>query len=253
MKQELVSKGALSAWDLPTHVEFKPEEKKPATLTPIEKLWTDAQRNQFGAEVLLIGGWFLECRPNYVPVEEKDLVPLPKQSLAGDGPMEIDDDDNEDAFEPEPAPKQKTRRKARGRNGTVVASPPTVSPPAAAPPPVAPHAIVRLAECAPLASTQASQHTVLNPPSPRRSHMDVDSGQTLNAKQVGRGIPIPKGLGATSSSSFQLTLPMFLEQGSFSGLLSKSQKQHFMDPQLVRVVDHIIKVTLYNLKLLISI
>ena len=257
MKQELVAKGALSASHLPQHVEFKPDEKKPATLTPIAKLWTEDQRKRFGSEVLLTGGWFLECRPNYVPEEEIDLVPLSEPSLAGEAPMEIDDDDNEEeAFESVPAPKPKSKRKARGRGNTIVASPPPMSSPVVTPPPVAPPAVVRRVERAPLASTQVSQPTVLNPPSPRRLNMDVDSGHSPDrSNTVGHfsgEFPILKGIGATSSKSFQLTLPMFLEHGSFPALLSKYHEQKFMDTQLLRVVDHINKVTIFILRCFIS-
>lgn len=150
--------------------------------------------------------------------------------------METDDiDDDEEAFQPEHAPKPKSQRRGqvRNRDGTVVAAPPVAAPPVG----------VRNAERAPFASTQASQPTVSNPPSPRRSNMDVESSQTLHAKHFGRGIPAPKGLGASSSSPFKTSLPMFLEQGNFCGLLNQSEHQQFMEPQLVRVVDHIIKVT----------
>jgi hypothetical protein len=194
MKQELIAKGALAAWDLPTHVELKP-----STQTPIEELWTEDQRNRFADEVLHTGGWFLECRPNFVPEEEKHLFPVPEPSAAGAAPMETDynDDEEEEAFQLEPAlkPKVQCRGQVRNRDSTVVAAPP-------------------------LASTQASQPTVSTLPSPRRSNMNVDSSQTLHVKHFGCGMPPPKGLVASSSSPFKPTLPMFLEHGNFCGLLN---------------------------------
>ena len=83
--------------------------------------------------------------------------------------------------------------------------------------------------------------------------MDVDYSQTLHVTHYGRGIPLPKGLGASSSSLFKTTLPMLLEQEIFCGLLNQSEHQQFMDRQLVRIVDHIIKVTPYNISLTLSI
>ena len=167
---------------------------------------------------------------------------VPEPSAAGAAPMETDlnDDDEEEAIQPEPAPKPEVQRRGQMRScdGTVVAAPPAGG---------------QVAERAHLASIQASQRTVSNPPSPRHSNMDVDSSQTLHVTHSGRGIPPPKGLGASSSSPFKTTLPMFLEQGNFCGLLYQSEHQQFMDRQLVRIVDHIIKVTPYHISLMLSI
>ena len=122
MKQELIAKGALAAWDLPTHVELKP-----STQTPIEELWTEDQRNRFAKEVLLTGGGFLECRLNFVHEEEKHLVHVPEPFAVVATPMETDlNDDDDEAFQSEPAPKPKVQRRGhvRSRDGTVVAAPP---------------------------------------------------------------------------------------------------------------------------------
>ena len=212
---------------------------------PIEELWTKYQRNWFAKEVLLTGNWFLECRPNFVSKEGKHLVPVSEPSAARAAPMETDlNDDDDEAFQPDPAPKPKVQRpgKVCSCDDTVMAAPPVVAPPAG----------VQVAERTHLASTQASQPTVSNPPSPRRSNMDVDSSQTLHVTHSGRGIPPSKGLGASSYLPFKSTLPMFLEQKNFYGLLNQSEHQQFMDRQLVQIVDHIIKVTSYHISLTLS-
>lgn len=237
MKQELIAKRALAAWEVPAHVELKP-----STQTPIDELWTEDQRNRFPNDVLLIGGWFLECPPNFVPEEEKHLVPVPEPSAGGAAPMvtDLNDDDEEEAIQPEPAPKPKVQRrgKVRSRDGSVVAAPP---------------AGVQIPAGPPLASTHTSQRTVSSPPSPPRSNLDVQSSQTLHVTHSGRGVPPPKGVGAISSSPFKTTLPMFLEHGNFCALLNQSEHQKFMDRQLVRIVDHIIKVTQSHISLTLSI
>ena len=93
IKQELIAKRALAAWKIPTHVELKP-----STITPIEEFWTKDQRIRFANEVLLTGGWVLECPPNFVR-EEKHLVPLQEPSAGGAAPMVTDlDDDDDEAF-----------------------------------------------------------------------------------------------------------------------------------------------------------
>jgi hypothetical protein len=176
MKQELIAKRALPAWEVPTHVEFKP-----STQTPIEELWTEDQHNRFPNEVLLTGGWFLECPPNFIPEEEKHLVSVPEPSAGEAAPMDTDlnDDDDDEAFQPEPLPKPKVQRrgKVRSRDGSVMAVPP---------------AGVQNPVGAPLASTQTSQCTVSNPPSPPRSNLDVQSSQTLYVIHSGRGVPLRK-------------------------------------------------------------
>ena len=153
---------------------------------------------------------------------------------------DLNNDDDDEALQPELAPKPKVQRRGqiRSRDGFVMAAPP---------------AGVQIADRAHLASTQISQRTVSNPPSPRRSNMDIDSSQTLRVTYSGRGILPPKVLGATSSSSFKTTLPIFLEHGNFCSLLNQSEHQQFMDPQLVRIVDHIINVTPYHISLTLSI
>ena len=235
IKQELIAKRALAAWEVPTHVELKPSAP-----TPIEELWTKDQRTRFANEVLLTGGWFLECPPNFVHEEERHLVPLPEPSAGGAAHLVTDlIDDDDEAIQPEPAPKQVRRRgQVRSRDGSVAAAQPSR---------------VQTAERAPLASTQTSHRTVSNPPSPRRSNLDVESSQTLRFTQSGRGVPPPKVVGVISSSPFKTTLPMFLEQGNFCGLLNQSEHQQFMDPKLVRIVDHIIKVTPYTISVRLSI
>jgi hypothetical protein len=122
MKQKLIAKGALAAWNLPTHVELKPSIQ-----TPIEELWTEDQCNRFAEDVLLTGGWFLVCRPNFVPKEEKHLFHVPEPSAGGAAPMDTDlnDDDDDEAFQPESPPKPKVQRRGqvRSRDGSVVAAP----------------------------------------------------------------------------------------------------------------------------------
>ena len=235
IKQELITKRAFAAWEVPTHIELKL-----STLTPIEELWSKDQRNRFAHEVLLTGGWFLECPPNIVHEEEKHLVPLPEPSARGAAPIVTDLDDDEEAFQVEPTPKPKVQRRGqvRSRDGSVVA---------------ATHAGVQILERAPLASTQTSHRTVSNPPSPRRSNLDVESSQPLRVTQSGHGVPPPKAVGIISSSPFKISLPMFLEHGNFCGLLNQSEHQQFMDPKLVRIVDHIIKVIPYNMSPTLSI
>ena len=217
IKEELIAKRALAAWDVPTHIEVKP-----STLTPIEELWSKDQRNRFANDLLLTGGWFLECPPNFIHEEDKHLVPLLEPSAGGAAPMVTDliNNDDDEAFHLEPAPKPKIQRRGQvhSRDGSVVAVPP---------------AGVQIAERAPLASIQTSHRTVSNPPSPRRSSLDVESSQTLRVTQSGRGVPTPKAVGVISSSPFKTTLPMFLEHRNFCGLFNQSEYQQFMDPKLV--------------------
>ena len=107
MKQVLIAKGDFAAWDLPTHVELKS-----STQTPIQELWTEDERNQFAKEVLLTGGWFLECQPNFVYEDEKHLVFVLEPSPARVAPMKMDlNDDNDKAFQLELAPKTKVQRR----------------------------------------------------------------------------------------------------------------------------------------------
>ena len=119
--------------------------------------------------MLLTGDWFIECPPNFVPEEDKHLIPVPEPSAGGAVPMDIDlnDDDDDEAVQPEPAPKPKVQRqgKVRSRDGFVVTTPPVG---------------VQIPKRASLASTQTSQYTFSNPPSPRRSNLDVESSQTLH-------------------------------------------------------------------------
>ena len=192
--------------------------------------------------MLLTGGWFLECPPNFILEEEKHLVPITEPSAGGAAPRvtDLNDDNDEEAVQPEPAPKPKVQRRGRvcSRDGSVMAATSTR---------------VQVPERAPLASTQTSHRTVSNPPSPRRSNLDVESSQILRVTQSGRGVLPPKGVGVISSLPFKTSLPMFLEHGNLCGLLNQSGHPQFMDPKLVRIVDHIIKVTPYNILLRLSI
>lgn len=122
IKQELIAKRALAAWEVATHVELKPSAP-----TPIEELWTKDQRTRFANEVLVTGGWFLECPPNFVHEKERHLVPLPEPSAGGAAHLVTDlIDDDDEAIQPEPAPKQVRRRgQVRSRDGSVAAAQPS--------------------------------------------------------------------------------------------------------------------------------
>lgn len=231
MKQELIAKGALASWALSKEFENATLQDSP------NNVFSRDQHQRFGIDQLVTGGWFLECTKNYVHEEEKHLfrvAAVGPVAVAG-VPMETNDDDLE-VFQSEPAAQRRGPKLRRCRNAPIQPAPSL--------------ALVN-ARYDGAVLTRASQPAVSNPSSPPRSStMNFDSAQSLlrlrHSKLNGRAFPLPKVVGTSSSSPPASILPLYFEKGDMCDLINESEHKKVMEPQLVRIVEHIKKVRQYH-------
>lgn len=217
------------------------------------------------------GGWFLECRGNFVHKEEKHLVQGPTANATGTAPMEIDDDDfsilpgappppvahpvaaapvaqpkpraktnrRNAAADPNPVLEQASRRDLPNPNANAGGNEPDLT--------QASQGALGNRDSRAAVSAQVSTGGVTyNGSPPCSSTLDRNSAQSplclARSKHVSRPITAPK-LGATSSSSPEISkLPMYLEKGNTVDLIRVSTSRKSLEPQLVDTVEHIKKV-----------
>ena len=89
MKYELVPKGALQPCEFPSNFDDE------TVLKNLPTIFSADQQARFSSAQLMTGGWFLECRGNFVHRDEKHLVQVPAANATGTASMEIDDDNDD--------------------------------------------------------------------------------------------------------------------------------------------------------------
>lgn len=220
--RELIAKGALRLSSLP---EFLKDARDEAS---DHNAFTPRQYERFSTGALKTGAWFLDCSATFVPTEEHDLAVSLGILSAPQARIDIEDDaDDDDAGDfvdevPRPAPKV-------GKKRAQVPARPRPAPKNAP-----------LAQGGP--SSQAESGPSLTQASERLGDVAGSPSQAARFNRLVRGRDtVRPDLSETIPANVS-TLPIFLEHGDMSEVLNLSETNCRMEPQAVRIMQHIRKV-----------
>lgn len=218
-----MTKGALRLSSLPEFLkDARDKDSKHNAFTP-------RQYERFSTVALKTGAWFLDCSAPFVPTEEQDLAVSMGIVSAPQARIDIEDDNDAGDFVddmPNRAPKV----------GKKCAQVPARSRPAAMNAPFAQDGPSSQAESGP-SLTQASE---------RLGDVDGLPSHATKFNRLVRGRDVVRPDLSEKVSANVSPLPIFLEHEDMGEVLNLSDTNSRMEPQAVRIMQHIRKVNPYS-------
>lgn len=212
-----MAKGALQSTALPSFLVHVFEKDS------AHNIFTKRQHERFSVEQLKTGGWFLDCSNNYVPTTEEELARSVAIIPSVQRHLDVANDANDDDFVEE-VPRRGRRAGKKRVNLTSTQGPPVRNAPIAAGGP----------------SSQAESDPCVTQASERIADLGIASPtQKERFNRLVRGRESKRPLLPESSTVAVSNLPLFLEHGDMGELLNLSEANHSMEPQAVRIMQHI--------------
>lgn len=237
--RELVAKGAVPITALPPFFHLVTEQGSP------HNAFTTTQYERFTLAQLKTGAWFLDCSESYVPPTEIDLALSVGTVPTVQDRIDIRDSGDDDDFASEPI-----RRAARGGKRRAAArhqrAPHNLPIDAGVPSSQTESALPLRRDSEDFGDlTQGSQHdAVVGVGSPTPAER---LSRLARAREMKR--PMLSNSSNDTSSTLPAnvsTLPIFLEHGDMGEVLNLSDTNSRMEPQAVRIMQHIRKVNPYS-------